>query len=322
MLEKLHVLDRARIVLESAYSKSINLFSQEMDSTFRRLDPFFDDVMRLMVGSKASPLNFQKLVADGWLILVNLDPTGVWGTAQQRLLGTLVLNEIIYAVYRLQEAGRVGFPYYVYIDECGDYATPKLAQVLDKKRKTGLRFTLGHQRFDQIEDKNVMSSVMGSAKIKVLFNTPNADDRAKMVRMMYGGDIPDRQVNYELGQLKKQHAAIKINKQPPRIVRLPDVPDIEVSAEKLADFKQKLFGHESYRSPPEVLDEINARFHEPARSVHPQQSGESRERRKPKRRDKKVAVHPVTPDRGTNREAGPVAQKQRPPKSVFSEEED
>lgn len=301
ILEALHPLDRDRIALESAFSSSRHMFSAEMDSTSRRLDPFFDDVMRIIVGSNASPLNFPKLIADGWLILVNLDPQGVWKSEQQRLLGTLIINEIIYAVYRLHEAGWKG-KYYIYIDEVGDYATPKLAQVLDKKRKTGLRFTLAHQRFDQIEDRNVLSSVMGSTKIKVLFNTPNRDDRDRMVRMMYGGDIPDRQVSYELGQLKKQYAAIKINKQPPRITHLPDVPDIEIPASVLDAFKEKLYRHESYRSPREVLDEINARFaqQEPTRTFSKRASHqrpvEPAGEQRPKRKDSGGVKAGTVPD--------------------------
>lgn len=321
MLDTVHPFDRSRVALESAYAKPPTLFASEMDSTFRRLDPFFDDVMKLIVGSKHSPMDFPKLIADGWVILINLDPSGVWGKEQQRLLGTLVVNEIMNGINRLMANGWRG-TYNVYIDEVGDYATQKLADMLDKKRKTGLRFCLAHQRFDQIEDKNVLSSVMGSTKIKALFYTPNRDDRDKMLRMMYGGDIPDRQVSHILGQLKKQEAAIKINKQPPRITRLPDVPDIEIDPKVFKAFKEKILQHECYRSPAELLDEINARLKTPPKTVHPEQPGESSEPRRPTRIRKTVAKHSATPNRRTNREARPPAAPQRTFKSVFSEEED
>lgn len=321
MLESLHPEHRSVITLEAAYKKGPSLFASEMDSTFRRFEPFFDDVMKLMVGSNANTLNFQKLVAEGWVILVNLDSTGIWGEAHQRLLGTMILNEVIYAISRLRTHGWKGV-YYVYIDEVGDYATPKLAQVLDKKRKSGMRFTLAHQRFDQLEDKNVLSAIKGSTKIKVLFNVPNRDDRDAMIRMMYGGDIPDRQVSYELGQLRKREAAIKINKQPPRKTLLPNVPDIEVDPKVFKAFKEKLLQHEAFRSPGEVLDEINARFKQQTRSVHPQQSGDPDEPRKPQRSNKAVAKRAAKVDGGTNRKAGPPAPPRRSFKSVFSEEED
>lgn len=262
ILDSLHELDKDRVDLESAFATSKSLFNQEFASTIRRLNPFLDDLMKLMLGSNNAPVNFMKMVSEGWVVLVNLDPSRVWGIEQERLLGTLVVNELIFAVQRLIDAQPklAGRPYYVYIDEAGKYATPKLAEILDYKRHIGIRFTLAHQRFAQFEDANVRSSVEGSAKIKVLFNTPSRQDRDYMIRMMYGGDIPDRQVSYELGNLPKQQASIRINKQAPRITRIPDVPDIEVAPQVLADFKAQIYRNEFYLSKREILDEINARF--------------------------------------------------------------
>jgi hypothetical protein len=269
MLDALHPLDNSRIILESLFSGSPHLFNSEFESTVRRLNPIYDDVFKLIVGSNKSPLNFAEMISKGWVILVNLDPSGIWGIEQQRLLGTLIINEIIHAIYRLTNGGWRGV-YYLYIDEVGDYATPKLAHVLDKKRKTGLRFTVAHQRFNQIEDSNVLSAIKGSTKIKVLFNTPNRQDRDEMIRMMYGGNLSDREVSYELSNLQKQHAAIKINKNPPRITRIPDLPDIQVSNKALQDFKEQLYRRDWYYSRQEILTEINARFKQPGRS-HAQQ---------------------------------------------------
>jgi hypothetical protein len=281
------------------------MFSSEMDSTSRRVNPFFEDVMNVIVGSNQTPLNFEKMISDGWLVLVNLDPNGVWSEEQQRLLGTLVVNEILDATTRLVRSGWKG-RYYVYIDEFGKFATRKLADVLASQRKNGLSFTFGHQYFEQIDDRSVVAAVEHAAKIKVLFQTPGRDDRDRMIRMMYGGDVPDRQVSYELGDLKKKHAAIKINKQPPRITRLKEIPDTEISAEELTAFKDRIYTQPWYRSPEEVLNEINARFAqpEPARSfskrpankrtVEP--SGEHGLKRKDNRSSKARAVFDNSPD--------------------------
>jgi hypothetical protein len=308
--------------LESVFGSSRSIFNLEADSTIRRLNPVFDDTMKLMLGSNNTPVNFMRLVSEGWVILVNLDPHRVWGKEHERLLGTLVINELIFAVSRLLDSGWKGV-YYVYVDEAGKYATPKLAEILDYKRHIGVRFALAHQRFAQFEDLEVRSAVKGSTKIKVLFNTPSREDRDDMIRMMYGGNIPDRQVSYELGLLRKQHAAVKINKQPPRIVRFQDLPDIQVDPEVLDDFKSRIYRQEWFSTREEILDEINARFKPEPRSVHPQQLGESREHRKPTRGRKKVAGNPAPSNDGANRQARPAPTKERKPfKSVFSEEED
>jgi len=246
--------------LESAYQTLLTF--EQFQSTVNRFGVFQDPTFRLMIGSKLAQIPFAKLISENWLILVNLDPQSVWGTEQiqQRLLGTLIINEIVYAIHRLNTAGWKGV-YYLYLDETGDYATGKLAYLLDKKRKTGLRFTLAHQRFNQIEDTNVLSAVRGSAKTKALFYTPNKQDRDLMMKDMgYGGDLPDRQVSYVLGELQKQHAAIRIGKKSPVIVRLNDIPDIQISPAALRAFKEKIYSQSYYHTPKEINNEINARF--------------------------------------------------------------
>lgn len=260
IIDALPIGNLHRSHLTSAYQTLLTF--EQFQSTVNRFSVFQDPTLRLMIGSTKPGISFTKLISEGWLILVNLDPQSVWGTEQiqQRLIGTLLINEIVYAIHRLTESGWKGV-YYLYIDEVGDYATSKIAYILDKKRKTGLRFTIAHQRFDQVEDRNVLSSVRGSAKTKALFYTPNKTDRDIMMKDMgYGGDIPDRQVSYVLGELQKQHAALRIGKRPPLITRLKDVPDTQISPAALRAFKEKLYSYDFFRTPLQINTEINDRF--------------------------------------------------------------
>lgn len=318
ILAKLHRLDRDRVTLEGVFNNSRSQFNLEFASTIRRLNPIFDDTMQLIVGSKENSIDFGKMISEGWLILVVLDPTGLWGVQQERLLGTLILNQLIDAIGFLRNKTTWRGVYYVYIDEAGKYATPKVADVLDYSRHLGLRFTFAHQRFNQFEDQNVRSAIK-SAKIKILLNTPHREDRDEMIRMMYGGELSDRAVSYELMDLPKQHAAIKINKNPPRRTRLPDVFTPEVPVEQLVAFKNNVYRHEWYRQPREILYEINARFERNKFSLDPEQpSGETRV--EPKRPNKKLAKSPAVSDSGTDSKARPRPSKRRPIKTFLSEE--
>jgi hypothetical protein len=259
ILDKTHVLDSSRKILDEAFSDK-SLFKTEYRSTMRRMIPFLQFTIKLMLGTKES-VNFTKMITEGWLILVNLDPQGIFGSKHQRLLGTLIINEIIYAIHRLRETGWKGV-YYFYIDEVGDYATPKLAEILLKKRKSGLRFTLAHQAFYQIGDMQVLNAIYTGTKTKILFNTKNPEDQKKMIAMMYGGQLNSEETRYALMQLKKQHAVIKVDKGEPAITRIPDVPDINIDLKVLADFISKLYRQPWYHHPETVLQEINARFRE------------------------------------------------------------
>jgi hypothetical protein len=234
---------------------------QEFQSTCRRLNPFFHSVMKATLGSVVG-VDFRKLITDGWIILVNLYKEGVFEERHQRLLGTLILNEIIQAMSRIRHhSPDYRIPYYVYVDEFGKYATKKIADMLYYSRQSGLRMNLAHQEFEQI-DKSVMSAVRSAAKSKVLFYVTNPDDRHQMVRMMYGGDLSDRTVEFTLSQTKKQNAVIKINKGSPVLARIRDWPDAPVTSQQLKDFITKLYtsNPQLYRPKDEVWGEIKNRF--------------------------------------------------------------
>ena len=68
----------------------------------------------------------------------------------------MVVDQVIHGMYRAQ-APRLARAVPLYIDEVGDFATPDIPYVIDKKSKAGLRLTVAHQRFGHIKDENVMS---------------------------------------------------------------------------------------------------------------------------------------------------------------------
>jgi len=262
MLSKLDEYNISRMVLESALH---NVHEWEgFLPTVNRLMPFLDPTMELIFGSHDG-INFQKLVADKWIVLVNLDPEPIWGTEQshQRLLGTIVINEIVYAISRLRNRGWQG-RYYLYIDECGDYATDKIATILYKKRKSGLSLSLAHQAFDQFTDKSLAAAVNGLTKIKVLFNTPGRDDRDKMLRMMYSGDLTEKETTYAASQLKRGQAIVKNNKQPPRTLDVSHIEDTKVDKKVFDSYLKKIYASDFYRSIADVRAEIKNRFVQPA----------------------------------------------------------
>ena len=64
-------------------------FANDFGSTIRRLRPVLSvEPLNLMIGSNTAPLNFQKMIDEGWVILCDLYPQ-VWDVPQQRFLGTL-----------------------------------------------------------------------------------------------------------------------------------------------------------------------------------------------------------------------------------------
>ena len=109
IVESLHDYDLHRRHIESAFKNQYTF--EQFQSTVNRLQPFLDPTMELIFGSNENPLNFLDLVSQGYLILVNLDPEGVFGQEHQRLLGTIIINEITYAISRLRNSGWRGIFY-------------------------------------------------------------------------------------------------------------------------------------------------------------------------------------------------------------------
>lgn len=302
-----------RLTLQRVFRKIPSSDWIDFQSTARRLDPFFHSVMKLIFGSRKG-LNFQTLITEGWVILVNLYHGGVYGVEHQRLLGTVIFNEIIRAIERLSGSG-YKVPYYLYVDEFGHYATRKISDILDYRRHYKLRLTLAHQRFAQIEDPAVVSSVRGSAKNKLLFYTSNKADRDQMIKDMgYGGEIPLEQVSYVLGQTKKQEAVARIGKQPPVKMRLVDWPD--APTKNLNSFLAKIYTNPHYRPKSEVWGELKNRFVIQSSTPRPASAGS---KAKPKTPNKTKPPSAVKPPGTTGKQSVEPHQQQNPPSSDGSE---
>lgn len=251
-------LDRHRLALEEVF-ETYYRFNTEFASTVRRLEPFFDSSLDLMFGAD-SGVDFIKMITEGWVILVNLYSGLGFEPIHTRLLGTTVINELIFALDRLRNRGWRGV-HYLYIDEAGRYANRNLADLLAYKRKSGLRVTVAHQYFRQFEDSHVLDAVKNLTKTKVMFDTPNPADRLEMIKLLgYGGDIPRLEAEYANKDLPKQYAIIKKPKQAPERIRVEDVPDVKLSRKAEDDFIFKLLNQPFYQHPDDIRKQFEQRF--------------------------------------------------------------
>ena len=258
ILDFSHPLDRHRLALDEVFG-TYQRFNNEFASTVRRLEPFFDSTLDLMFGADKG-IDFMKLITDGWVILVNLYSGLGFEPIHTRLLGTAIINEIIFSLDRLRNRGWRGV-YYLYIDEAGRYANRNLADLLAYKRKSGLRVTVAHQYFKQFEDNHVLDAVKNLCKIKVMFNTPNHADRLEMVKALgYGGDIPPLMASYANSDLPKQYAIIKSAKQAPVRVKIPQVGDVVIDKHTEQSFISSCLLKEWTFTPSEIRQQMNQRF--------------------------------------------------------------
>ena len=242
--------------VKNAYS-SIPNFVREAGSTARRLNVLaFNPILKLIFGHRQG-VNFDKLVSEGWVILVNVSGRRHLGQLENRLLGTVVVNQIISSILRIEDKGR-SKPYYLYIDEAGDFMTYTLAEILEKHRKIGIRTILAHQHMGQLKDAYIRGAIETCTDIKCVFYIPIQKHRREAMDMVgYGGDLSPDEVAFNLSSQPKREMVVKLSRQKPQVIRVPDTPDSDGDA---AFWLGEIMKDEHYYTFSQIKEDERERF--------------------------------------------------------------
>lgn len=164
-------------------------FRETFASVQNRLTEFLSsERMRRIFGQSTSTMDFRKLMDEGGILLVNLS----WGSSvspqNARMLGTLLINDLFMAARNRPEGCR---PFYLYIDECAEFANEDTAQILDQCRKWGLHLVLAHQHLSQLESvsKKLYQSVLTNAKTKLIFGGLATEDAEILAKQIFLGEF-------------------------------------------------------------------------------------------------------------------------------------
>jgi hypothetical protein len=145
------------------------------------------------------------------------------------------------------------------VDEGGRYANMNLADLLNYKGKTGLQLIFAHHHLTQIRDIEIRDTVLNQTSTKIVFRTENPSDSLMLAKMMYGGEVRDRDASYFFKNLKRQECVIKIPGQDAMRVRVPDVepPPDDVDIEAYLEY---IYSQGCYLDVKEIHREIRSRF--------------------------------------------------------------
>jgi hypothetical protein len=158
---------------------------EQFGSTTNRLMEFLSaEVVRAIIGQREWVIDFRKVMDEGGVVLVNLEPKGRLSDFNARLLGTLITNDLFLKAQGRPEGSR---PFYLYIDECGRYLNESIQRMLDESRKRGLHVVLANQHLEQLRaaGKDVYSAITTDAQTKVIFGGLNTDDAETIVREVF-----------------------------------------------------------------------------------------------------------------------------------------
>jgi hypothetical protein len=291
--------------LKSVFRTEYN-FENYFSSSINRMDALWQEPLASILGNNDG-INFKRAVGDGWVILVNLSPYQLTED-EAELLGIIIISQIIQAIDALVNHNWKGV-FYLYIDEAGRFATPQIETLLSYKRKSGLRLYLAHHHFEQFgERRKVLSSIENNARIKLMFDTPNYEDRMKMIKALgYGGNIPPLLASYANQNIPKQHAVLRKNKETPVRIKIPDVKPVPEASES---YIKEILSQDFYKN----VDEYQRR----SVSDHPRsdESGKMDDHRADRKATVSRRTQKQVQDRSQQSEQKPPNPPERKPRKI------
>jgi hypothetical protein len=143
-------------------------------STQNKLTPFItDDMMRNIVGQTKSTIDFRKVMDDGKILFVNLSKGNI-GEVNSKLLGSVIVNQILIAALRRKETPEnERKQFHLIVDEFQNFATESFAILQSEARKYGVDVVVAHQYRSQLELLSLGSTL--NVGNMVIFRTTGRD---------------------------------------------------------------------------------------------------------------------------------------------------
>lgn len=131
---------------------------------------------KLVLGQKKSTINFEDIIDSGKILICNFSK-GLLGEDVSELFGIAVLAKLQLASLRrarLKQSDRR--PFYLYVDEFQNFATPSFVQLLSEARKYRLLLTIAEQSTSQQDDQQMVNIIMANVGTIICFRTGNPQD--------------------------------------------------------------------------------------------------------------------------------------------------
>ena len=177
-------------------------FLNQIESVRNRLIRFSSPPqIRRLMSLRDGNLDFRDIFAEGSIVIANLQDSPKFSEQNARVIGTLMINELWSAAKRYSNKPH---DYFLFVDEVENFLTPDLKEILDRGAGKGLHLGVFHQHLTQLQAKDrwTYDSVMGNAKIKVVFGGLTKENALIMVDELFPGQLQYDEVKFYLKQTK------------------------------------------------------------------------------------------------------------------------
>lgn len=184
--------------------------------------------IRNIIGQSENAFDFRKVMDEGKILIVNLSK-GKLGEENSNFLGLVLVPRLLAAAMsRADVPIEQRRPFYMYVDEFQNFATPDFATILSEARKYKLCLTVANQFTSQMEDE-VKNAVFGNVGTLISFRVGVAD--ASYLQHEYSPVFNEA----DLLNIERFNVYIKT------IVRNEPVPPFSMDVTKDIDAEKKMY---------------------------------------------------------------------------------
>ncbi len=143
--------------------------SETLDYIVSKFGRFITNkLIRNIIGQSKSGFSFRQVMDEKKILFLKL-AKGLIGEEDSNFLGNVLVPKILSAALSRQEMAREDrAPFYFYVDEFQNFATPDFATILSEARKYALSLTVANQFASQIDDE-VRNAIFGNVGTMVVY---------------------------------------------------------------------------------------------------------------------------------------------------------
>jgi len=141
----------------------------------------FSPSAKRMLEQKKSTINFDEILNQKKILICNL-AKGKLGEDTSEVLGIMIIAKIqLASLRRARKEAKTRTPFYMYVDEFQNFATPSFIQMLSEARKYKTYLVMAEQSTSQQKDKNLVNVILANVGTVVSFRSANPDDERLML---------------------------------------------------------------------------------------------------------------------------------------------
>jgi hypothetical protein len=188
-----------------------------------RIDTFLrPKIIRYMFAQKDG-FDFKNCIDENKIVLIKLSQ-GLIGNENSYLLGSLFLSKINQVALGRQNIAKENRkPYFVVMDEFHSFITPSISSILSGARKYSIGLILAHQNLKQIQNSEILESIISNPFIRIAFRL--GDNDAKTLESGFSYFEKEDLTNLEIGE-----AIVRVGK---------NTNDFNLKTNKLSDKKNE-----------------------------------------------------------------------------------